>query len=70
MIPFCSLNYQVREEVSPVLMTVIACLVPILHHAEVLFCALDKVLLVFFFPIFKLIVDIGILVGRVLIGHW
>lgn len=28
------LAIKVREEVSPVLMTVIACLVPILHHAE------------------------------------
>lgn len=31
----CTLLYQVRQEISPIVMTVISCLVPILQHAEV-----------------------------------
>lgn len=33
---FSEFECQVRQEISPVVMTVISCLVPILQHAEVI----------------------------------
>lgn len=32
----CDFKFQVRQEIAPIVLTVISCLVPILQHAEVI----------------------------------
>lgn len=36
----CDFKFQVRQEIAPIVLTVISCLVPILQHAEVVVLSL------------------------------
>lgn len=44
-----SIEYQVRQEISPVVLTVISCLVPILQHAEVTIILRSSIIILIMF---------------------